>query len=173
MKNVVVTGGFDDIRSKHVRFLDEASRLGDLSVILWPDEEIQRLSGSPPKFSQQERMYFLESLRYVQQVKLTPGRVAPHDLPFAADLDPDLWVVDQDQDHYDKRIYCASNGLGYRVLHHSEMQGWPRPAAPDKPPTERRPKVIVTGCYDWLHSGHIRFFEEASAYGESVCCGRS
>ncbi len=24
----------------------------------------------------------------------------------------------------------------------------------------------MTGCYDWLHSGHVRFFEEASAYGD-------
>ena len=24
---------------------------------------------------------------------------------------------------------------------------------------------MVTGCYDWLHSGHIRFFMDAAAYG--------
>jgi cytidyltransferase-like protein len=24
----------------------------------------------------------------------------------------------------------------------------------------------VTGCYDWVHSGHVRFFEEVSAYGD-------
>lgn len=27
-------------------------------------------------------------------------------------------------------------------------------------------KVIVSGCFDLLHSGHIAFFEEASAYGD-------
>jgi cytidyltransferase-like protein len=27
-------------------------------------------------------------------------------------------------------------------------------------------KVLVSGCYDLLHSGHIAFFEEASAYGD-------
>lgn len=27
-------------------------------------------------------------------------------------------------------------------------------------------RVVVTGCYDWLHSGHVRFFEEVSSYGE-------
>ena len=27
-------------------------------------------------------------------------------------------------------------------------------------------KVIVTGCYDWLHSGHVRFFEETSTLGD-------
>ena len=25
---------------------------------------------------------------------------------------------------------------------------------------------MVTGCYDWLHSGHVRFFEEVSGYGD-------
>lgn len=29
-----------------------------------------------------------------------------------------------------------------------------------------RPGVLVTGCYDWVHSGHVRFFEECAAYGE-------
>ena len=27
-------------------------------------------------------------------------------------------------------------------------------------------KVFVSGCYDMLHSGHVRFFEEAAAYGD-------
>lgn len=27
-------------------------------------------------------------------------------------------------------------------------------------------KVFVSGCFDVLHSGHIRFFEEASSYGD-------
>ena len=25
---------------------------------------------------------------------------------------------------------------------------------------------MVTGCYDYVHSGHVRFFEEVSAYGD-------
>ena len=27
-------------------------------------------------------------------------------------------------------------------------------------------KVFVSGCFDVLHSGHVRFFEEASQYGD-------
>lgn len=38
------------------------------------------------------------------------------------------------------------------------------PVEPVEPTGQRR--VIVTGCYDWLHSGHIRFFEECASYGE-------
>mmetsp|Transcript_33918 Transcript_33918/g.41767 ORF Transcript_33918/g.41767 Transcript_33918/m.41767 type:complete len:181 (+) Transcript_33918:51-593(+) len=29
----------------------------------------------------------------------------------------------------------------------------------------KRKKVLVSGCFDLLHSGHIKFFEEASKYG--------
>jgi len=27
-------------------------------------------------------------------------------------------------------------------------------------------KVIVTGCYDWFHSGHVRFLEEVAELGD-------
>jgi cytidyltransferase-like protein len=26
--------------------------------------------------------------------------------------------------------------------------------------------VLVTGCYDWFHSGHVRFFEESCELGD-------
>ena len=26
--------------------------------------------------------------------------------------------------------------------------------------------MLVTGCYDWFHSGHVRFFEEVSELGD-------
>ena len=28
------------------------------------------------------------------------------------------------------------------------------------------PKVLVSGCFDMLHSGHVAFLEEAASYGE-------
>ena len=30
-------------------------------------------------------------------------------------------------------------------------------------------KVLVSGCYDLLHSGHIAFFKEAARYVTSMC----
>ncbi|MBC8107590.1 MAG: adenylyltransferase/cytidyltransferase family protein [Anaerolineae bacterium] len=39
------------------------------------------------------------------------------------------------------------------------------PACPDDPPSTKK-KVVVTGCFDWLHSGHVRFFEEVSGLGD-------
>lgn len=39
------------------------------------------------------------------------------------------------------------------------------PAVPVNPISSRK-KVVVTGCYDWFHSGHVRFFEECSELGD-------
>ena len=30
----------------------------------------------------------------------------------------------------------------------------------------RKKKIFVSGCFDMLHSGHVRFLEEAATYGE-------
>jgi cytidyltransferase-like protein len=38
-------------------------------------------------------------------------------------------------------------------------------ALPPRPPGAPK-KVLVTGSFDWLHTGHVRFFEEVSQYGE-------
>ena len=44
-KQVIVSGGFDDIRSRHLRFLEEAAKFGELTVLLWPDETLQQHTG--------------------------------------------------------------------------------------------------------------------------------
>ena len=49
-KQVVVSGGFDDIKSRDLRFLEEASKLGQLTVALWPDATLQKLTGSRRNF---------------------------------------------------------------------------------------------------------------------------
>jgi cytidyltransferase-like protein len=44
------------------------------------------------------------------------------------------------------------------------MAGFPEP--PPMPSSPGRKKVVATGCYDWFHTGHVRFTEEVSAYGD-------
>jgi cytidyltransferase-like protein len=39
----------------------------------------------------------------------------------------------------------------------------PAEPVPSDPPGR---KVLVTGCYDWFHSGHVRFFEECAELGD-------
>ena len=51
MTTVIASGSFDNLRSRHVRFLEEAAKLGELHVLLWSDDVARRLEakrrGSP------------------------------------------------------------------------------------------------------------------------------
>jgi len=164
MPEVFVSGAFNDLRSRDVRFLQEAARLGHVTVILWSDEDFRRLSGRLPEFSQAERLYMLAAIRYVDRVVLADRPVEPDVLPQQNGFRPDLWVVNPAEDTPAKRNFCASAGLGYRVIPTSQLEGFQLSA--DPLPESGCKKVIVTGCFDWLHSGHIRFFEQAAAYGD-------
>ena len=169
-KKVVVTGGFDDMKSRHIRFLEEAAKFGELIVLLWPDEVIRRTEGKPPKFPEQERLYFLKALRYVNRVELVKGNVHENALPDLAGFRVDTWAVEASRDNPTRQTFCESYGLQYRVLGEQQLRGFPpATAAPDDSSAGRK-KVIVTGCYDWFHSGHVRFFEEASAHGDLYVC---
>jgi cytidyltransferase-like protein len=167
---VVLSGSFGDLRSRHVRFLHEASRLGDVHLLLWPDEVVRALEGRAPKFPQEERLYFLSAIRYVREVTLVAGPVEHDALPQVNELRPEVWAVDEAHDTPGKRAFCAERSIVYRVIREEDLVGYPEPCQVSENLTgldvPSRRKVIVTGCFDWLHSGHVRFFEETSALGD-------
>jgi cytidyltransferase-like protein len=165
VKQVIVTGSFDDFRPPHVRFLQEAGRLGPVHVLLWSDEVVEAQEGRRPKFPQAERQYFLEAIRYVDRVTLCRGPVEQDELPPQNGPQPTAWAVSAADANTAKLAYCLSHGLEYRVITEDEIQGFPEPRSePETGPARKR--VVVTGCYDWFHSGHVRFFEEVSALGD-------
>ncbi len=166
MRTVAVTGSFDTLRSKHVRFLEEAAKWGNLHVGLWSDETVQALEGKPPRFPERERLYLVQALRYVHQVTLVRGTMERHALPKFDTVQPHIWVADEASDAPEKRAYAESRRLEYRVLRNEDLSGFPAPSFVPQAPDSGRKRVIVTGCFDWFHSGHVRFFEEASALGE-------
>jgi len=165
-KKVVVCGSFDDFKSQHVRLLEEAAKLGDVEVLLWSDESVRSLEGHPPKFPQQERLYLLQTDRYVNKVRLVTGQVDLDSIPQVGEINPEIWVVDEGSDNPRKRAYAESHGVAYRVIKKENLGGFS--VLPFDPRGERssRKRVIVTGCFDWFHSGHVRFFEEVSGLGD-------
>jgi cytidyltransferase-like protein len=166
MKTVAVTGSFDNLRSKHVRFLEEAAKCGSVHVALWSDETVQALEGRPPRFPEQERLYLLQSLRFVDRVTLVRGSIEPDALSDLEPIKPDAWMVDEESDAAGKRAYAEARGIQYRVTKKADLHGFPLPSFVPPALDRARKRVIVTGCYDWFHSGHVRFFEEASAWGD-------
>jgi len=163
-KQVIVCGGFDDLRSPHLRFLKEAAKLGTLTVVLWPDEMLQQSTGTPPKFPLAERLYFLNAVRYVSRVIPATSSLDSNSLPELSELKPQLWVDEESGANVARQSHCRQRGIEYRVLPAAQMSGFPEP--PPTPSAPGRKKVVVTGCYDWFHSGHVRFCEEVSAYGD-------
>jgi cytidyltransferase-like protein len=174
-KQVVVAGAFDDLRSGGIRFLEEAAKLGDVTALLWSDELVQRCEGKAPKFPEAERAYFLQAIRFVRRVLLVgksdfrgPKSEADLGLPLSAvgeaGVKPDVVVVNRLQDKAALRAVCQARGVDYHLVEEEDLRGFPETAPP--PPAPGRKRVVVTGCYDWVHSGHVRFFEEVSAHGD-------
>ncbi len=166
MKQVVVTGAFDNLRSRDVLFLEKASAFGDVHVLVWSDETVRALEGRAPTFPQEERAYMLQGIRFVSRVTLVAGLTEHDSIPPTSGLQPDVWAVHEANDTPKKRTYCKSRGMAYQVVEEASL--WCFPPSPFDPgqiqPSTKR--VIVTGCFDWFHSGHIRFFEEVSQLGD-------
>jgi cytidyltransferase-like protein len=165
---VIVSGGFDDLKSRDLRLLEEAAKLGELTVLLWPDAWLQRISGRPPKFPLAERSYFLKAVRYVARVVEAEAAGARDVNSLPKDLRADVWADCAASAHADREHLAGRQGITYRVFGADELGGFPEP--PPMPSAPGRKKVVATGCYDWFHSGHVRFCEEASAYGDLYVC---
>lgn len=163
-KEAVVTGAFDNPRSRELRFLQEASKCGRLTVLLWDDASVQTVTGRAARFPLAERLYFLNAVRFVSQVIPVPAPARTGELALPEGFCPSVWVDSQCAENDDRRRSCLKHGLEYRVLTDASLSGFPEPG--ENASAANRKKVIVTGCYDWLHSGHVRFFEEVSAYGD-------
>ena len=161
---VVVSGGFDDLRARHLRWLEEAARVGELTVLLWADEALQSETGRLPKFPLAERRYLLQAVRHVSGVIPVAAPLDTNALPHWNGFQPEVWVDEEGPANDARCAYARQHGLEYRVVPASQMLTLPAPAPVAS--AHGRKKVIVTGCYDWFHSGHVRFFEEVSAYGD-------
>lgn len=163
--HVVVSGGFDDIRCADVRFLQEAARFGPLHVLLWNDASLRSATGREPKLPQQERLYVLQAVRYVAAVHLVEAPADTTALPAVGGLHCQIWVVREAENSRERQAFCDAHGIKLRIVTEADLARFP-----DEPRaavvSSARKKVLVTGCYDWFHSGHVRFFEEVCELGD-------
>ena len=158
---VVVQAGLDDLRSDDVRFLEEAAKLGPLHVRIPSDELVVGLTGSAPKFPVAERLFLADSLRWASSAEVVehPISAVLHHLGAEGAA-----LAVRGEDH-DPALQASADyaKVAYHVISPEDRAGFPiiEPA----PLPEGAPTVIVTGCFDWLHSGHIRFFMDAAQHG--------
>jgi cytidyltransferase-like protein len=115
----------------------------------------------------EERLYILNAIRYVSVVEICPDEMVEVDaLPCVSGIQPEVWAIREAEDNPSKRAYCEMHGLEYVVIPEASLREFPARSSAENHPASDRKRVIVTGCFDWLHSGHVRFFEEVSALGQ-------
>ena len=165
-KQIIVSGGFDDVRSRDLRFLEEAAKLGELTLLLWPDAALKTFTGAAPKFPLAERSYFLKAVRYVTRVVEAESAMDFNTLP--QDFHANVWADYEVTANSDRERFAAKNKMVYRTFNPDELRGFPEP--PPMPTAPKKKKIVATGCFDWFHSGHVRFAEEASGYGDLYIC---
>jgi hypothetical protein len=141
MEKIVVSGSFDNIQSRQVRFLEEAARFGPVHVFLWSDEVVRAMTGAGPKFPEEERKYILEAVRFVHKVRTvdqlssldeTVDQLSSLDeLPQGEGFKPRMWVVMEDNDTHQKRRYCLSNEIVYTLIKDTDLISFPIPSIDD------------------------------------------
>ena len=130
-RQVVVSGGFDDIKSRDLRFLEEAARLGELTVLLWPDDVLRNFTGKTAKFSLAERLYFLNAVRYVRRVIEADAAADFNSLPEA--VHADVWA-DYEPTVNQAREQCATKRkIAYRCFQGGRIERFPRIASRCRP----------------------------------------
>ncbi len=159
---VVIETSLDNLRSADVRFLEEASGHGPLHVRILSDELIAERTGARPLFPAEERVFLAESMRWVTSTEIV-------DRPLAAemgDLVSSHAVVVALEGQVDPvaRAAADAHGVPFLTMPGTQIAGFPL-IEPCPGRDVDGPRVVVTGCFDWLHSGHVRFFMDAAAFG--------
>jgi cytidyltransferase-like protein len=126
---------------------------------------VERITGKTPKFPLAERRYTLESVRFVRRVQTIGMNDSVDELP------PDtpsnaIWAMAADQMNDQRRAWAGRRGVRLIEVPLHALKTFPPPLRCPVNATTGRKKVVVTGCFDWLHSGHVRFFEEVSEIGD-------
>ncbi len=122
-KKVFVSGCYDLLHSGHVQFFREAAQLGDLYVALGSDKTVYGLKGRAPINNEQERLFMVQSVSCVHEARISRGSGILDFEPELRDVQPDIFVVNEDGNTPDKRKLCAELGVEYVVLHRTPHEG--------------------------------------------------
>jgi len=124
-KKVLVSGCYDLIHGGHVAFFKTAASYGSLLVSLGRDENLFKLKGKRPVFSEQERLYIVRSIRYVDDAFLASGDGILDFEPDLRKIKPDIFLVNSDGHTFEKEKLCKELGIEYIVLERIPEPGLP------------------------------------------------
>jgi FAD synthetase len=110
---VAIAGTFDIIHPGHVYFLKEASKYGDLYVIVARDKNVREIKGKKPIFNEIERKTIIENMKLVKKVYL--GDL--NDFFKVIELiDPDIIFLGSDQNKKWAETEIRKRGLHAQII---------------------------------------------------------
>ena len=138
-------------------------------MLLWSDEMARKRAGKPPKFPLAEREYFLRSLRPVKQVIPVNVLLRPGELPAAPGFQPAILGGGRfPRRGATKGILRQDTVWNAASSPKSSLADFPPSVRPPHPHDGARKKVVVTGTYDWLHSGMSAFSKKPARSATST-----
>ncbi len=123
-KKVLVSGCYDLLHAGHIAFFKTAAAYGDLYVSVGRDENLLLLKGKKPVFSEEERLYIVKSIRFVQDAFLGSGTGVLDFEPDIIRLEPDVFVVNREGHTNDKENLCKRLGIDILYLKGSLSRAW-------------------------------------------------
>ncbi len=124
-KKVFVTGCFDMLHSGHIAFLQEASAFGDLYVSIGADDTVYQLKGRYPVNNQDERRYMIDALACVKKCMINSGSGYIDFEKELHEIQPDVFVVNEDGHTQAKQALCRDMGIEYHILKRVPHAGLP------------------------------------------------
>lgn len=114
-KKVFVSGCYDMLHSGHFAFFEEAAHYGDLYVGIGSDRTVVELKGRPTVNPEQERLYMIQSLKFVKEVCINTGSGIIDFENEIGRLKPDILFVNEDGHSAIKEKLCQKYGMEYVV----------------------------------------------------------
>ena len=128
-KKVFVSGCYDLLHAGHVAFFKTAAQYGDLYVSIGTDANLLLLKGKKPHFSQEERVYMVNAIRFVKEAFVASGSGMLDFEPDIKRIKPDLFIVNRDGHTPEKEKLCRELGVAYQILERIPEEGLPARAS--------------------------------------------
>ncbi len=120
---VFVSGCFDMLHSGHIAFFKEAASYGDLYVALGSDKTYYGLKGKTPVNNEQERLFMVQSVSFVHEAFVSAGSGMLDFEQELREIQPELFIVNEDGNTPEKQELCAQLGIQYLILRREPHAG--------------------------------------------------
>lgn len=85
-KIVAVSGGFDPLHIGHIRYMQEAKKLGDKLIVILNNDNWFKIKGKPVFMTDKERKEIIEALECVDEVIISGHKKNTKDISVAKEL---------------------------------------------------------------------------------------